>query len=129
MKKEIAKIEKKNKKLDIMGAGPSPLRMLARYLYNKDLTKTKKNQINRLIMKVDDFDNMNRDAKASYRMKVRTTLEEVMQNLKDNKKKIVKSQRVDKSYPDLKKKKKLSVDKSGNFKFASGGKITKKKKK
>ena len=119
---KIKQIQKKfdDKKL---GYVTTPLRALARYLYNKDLEKSKQREIREIFAKVDDYDKMNTDAKASFRMGVRTTLEEVMQNLRDSGEKIAKSQKIDKSYPDLKKKKDLSVDKRGNFKFASGGKI------
>ena len=40
--KEKKKIEKKTEPLSIMGAGPSPLRMLGRYLLNKERKKQRK---------------------------------------------------------------------------------------
>ena len=99
---KIKQIQKKfdDKKL---GYVTTPLRALARYLYNKDLEKSKQKEIRGIFAKVDDYDRMNKDAKASFRMGVRTTLEEVMQNVDDRGKKIVKSQKIDRSYPAIKK--------------------------
>tara|TARA_R100000808_G_C2129987_1_gene139370 strand:+ start:1019 stop:1432 length:414 start_codon:yes stop_codon:yes gene_type:complete len=119
---KIKQIQKKfdDKKLGYL---TTPLRALARYLYNKDLEKSKQREIREIFAKVDDYDGMNKDAKVSFRTGIRSTLEEVMQNVRDSGEKIVKSQKIDKSYPDLKKRKDLSVDKKGKFKFASGGKV------
>jgi len=55
LKKETQKIKEKNKRLTLLGAGPSPIRILARYLNNKDLAKKEKMEINKLIMQVDDL--------------------------------------------------------------------------
>ena len=99
---KIKQIQKKfdDKKL---GYATTPLRMLARYFYNKDLEKSKKREIREIFAKVDDYAEMTRDAKASFRMGVRTTLEEVMQNVRDSGEKIAKSQKIDRSYPAIKK--------------------------
>ena len=53
--KEKAKIKKKNKPMDLLGAGPSPLRILARHMGNKDRKKKMKKELDALPMKVDDF--------------------------------------------------------------------------
>ena len=53
--KEKKKIKKKTEKLSIMGAGPSPLRMLGRYLENKRRKKQRQKELAALPMKVDDF--------------------------------------------------------------------------
>tara|TARA_B110000902_G_scaffold171359_1_gene195045 strand:- start:551 stop:1063 length:513 start_codon:yes stop_codon:yes gene_type:complete len=52
---EKAKIKKKNKKLTLTGAGPSPIRMLARHMDNKRRKKTQTKELAALPMKVDDF--------------------------------------------------------------------------
>jgi hypothetical protein len=56
MKEEISKVKEKNKRHTLLGSGPSPMRILARYLNNKDLAKKEKTDINKLIMKVDDME-------------------------------------------------------------------------
>ena len=53
--KEKKKIKKKTEKLSIMGAGPSPMRMLSRFLENKRRKKQRKKELDALPMKVDDF--------------------------------------------------------------------------
>jgi hypothetical protein len=53
--KEKKKIKKKTEKLSIMGAGPSPLRMLGRHLENKRRKKQRQKELAALPMKVDDF--------------------------------------------------------------------------
>lgn len=53
--KEKAKIKKKNKPHDLLGAGPSPLRIAARYMDNKSKKKKKQKELAALPMKVDDF--------------------------------------------------------------------------
>ena len=53
--KEKKKIKKKTEKLSIMGAGPSPMRMLGRFLLNKERKKQRQKELAALPMKVDDF--------------------------------------------------------------------------
>ena len=102
MKKEIAKIKKKNKKLpifDVKSGIVTPIRMLGRYLQNKKLPAKEKAEINKLIMQVDNFkgdgDKRKMDAKVNSMM--------------------------------LRIKRKLDIKKEN--KKATGGKITTKKKK
>ena len=69
--KEKKKIKKKTKKLSIMGAGPSPIRMLGRHLENKRRKKQRKKELDALPMKVDDFkfDHELRETKQSVGLK------------------------------------------------------------
>jgi len=53
--KEKSKIKKKTEKLSIMGAGPSPMRMVARHMENKRRKKQRDKELAALPMKVDDF--------------------------------------------------------------------------
>lgn len=69
--KEKKKIKKKTKKLSIMGAGPSPMRMVARHMENKRRKKQRDKELAALPMKVDDFkfDHELRKTKQSVGMK------------------------------------------------------------
>ena len=53
--KEKKKIKKKTEKLSIMGAGPSPLRMIGRAFENRRRKKQRQKELAALPMKVDDF--------------------------------------------------------------------------
>ena len=53
--KEKKKIKKKTEKLSIMGAGPSPLRMIGRAVENRRRKKQRQKELAALPMKVDDF--------------------------------------------------------------------------
>lgn len=90
MKKEISKVKEKNKRHTLLGSGPSPMRILARYLNNKDLAKKEKTDINKLIMKVDDMKEADEKGKISKqvdmmirRLKYKTDLKK-RQSKKEN---------------------------------------------
>ena len=53
--KEKKKIKKKTEKLPIMGAGPSPFRMIGRAVENRRRKKQRQKELAALPMKVDDF--------------------------------------------------------------------------
>jgi len=75
LNKETQKIKEKNKRLTLLGAGPSPIRILARYLNNKDLAKKEKMEINKLIMQVDDL--KGDDEKRRHDAKVKTIIDKI----------------------------------------------------
>ena len=83
--KEKAKIKKKNKPHDLLGAGPSPLRIAARYMDNKSKKKKKQKELAALPMKVDDFQ------EDHERRKLRQSV-----GLEDPKTKTMKFKKVDK---------------------------------
>ena len=53
--KEKKKIKKKTERLDLLGAGPSPLRMIGRAVENRRRKKQRQKELAALPMKVDDF--------------------------------------------------------------------------
>ena len=75
LNKETQKIKEKNKSLTLLGAGPSPIRILARYLNNKDLAKKEKMEINKLIMQVDDL--KGDDEKRRHDSKVKSIIDKI----------------------------------------------------
>jgi hypothetical protein len=54
MKAEVAKIKEKYKSKSVISAG-TPIRMLGQYIANKQMKNKSKQEINKLIMKVDDL--------------------------------------------------------------------------
>ena len=52
---EKKKIKKKTERLDLLGAGPSPLRMIGRAVENRRRKKQRQKELAALPMKVDDF--------------------------------------------------------------------------
>tara|TARA_R110000822_G_scaffold57576_1_gene144633 strand:- start:51 stop:335 length:285 start_codon:yes stop_codon:yes gene_type:complete len=89
LKKEKARLAKKYKKTSLLH--PSPMRVLARYMNNKDLDKKEKSSVNKLIMKVDDMKEADEKAKISKevdmmirRMKYKIDLKK-RQSKKENK--------------------------------------------
>ena len=75
LNKETQKIKDKNKRLTLLGAGPSPIRILARHLNNKDLAKKEKMEINKLIMQVDDL--KGDDEKRRHDAKVKSIIDKI----------------------------------------------------
>lgn len=54
MKAEVAKIKDKYKSKSVISAG-TPIRMLGQYIANKQMKNKSKQEINKLIMKVDNL--------------------------------------------------------------------------